>query len=49
MKNKCLKEPYFQLNIIMKLKNSRQIDFFENHFDKKDYDTMNCREYLKST
>ena len=49
MKNKCLKEPYFQLNIIMKLKNSRQIDFFENHFDKKDYDTMNCREYLKNT
>ena len=27
MKNKCLKEPYFQLNIIMKLKGSRRLEF----------------------
>ena len=25
MINKCLKEPYFQLNIMMKLKDSRQL------------------------
>ena len=27
MKSKCLKEPYFQLNIIMKLKGSRRLEF----------------------
>ena len=47
MKSKCLKEPYFQLNIMMKLKNSRQLEFYENHFHKKGYDTINCPEYLK--
>ena len=47
MKNKCLKEPYFQLNIMMKLKDSRQLEFCENHFHKKDYDTINCPEYLE--
>ena len=47
MKNKCLKEPYFQLNIMMKLKDSRQLEFYENHFHKKGYDTINCPEYLK--
>ena len=47
MKNKCLKEPYFQLNIIMKLKDSRQLEFYENYFHKKGYDTINCPEYLK--
>ena len=49
MKNKCLKEPYFQLNIIMKLQDSRQLEFYENHFYKKDYNTMNCPDYLKNT
>ena len=49
MKNKCLKEQYFQLNIMMKLKDSRQLEFYENHFHKKDYDTINCPEYLKNT
>ena len=49
MKNKCLKEPYFQLNIMMKLKDSRQLEFYENHFHKKGYDTINCSEYLKNT
>ena len=47
MKNKCLKEPYFQLNIMMKLKDSRQLEFYENHFHKKGFDTINCPEYLK--
>ena len=31
MKYKCLKEPYFQLNIMMKLKDSQQLEFYENH------------------
>ena len=35
MKNKCLKQPYFQLNIIMKLKDSRQLEFYESPFHKK--------------
>ena len=49
MKNKCLKEPYFQLNIMMKLKDSWQLEFYENHFHKKSYDTINFPEYLKKT
>ena len=47
MTNKCLKEPYFQLYIMMKLKDSQQLEFYENHFHKKGYDTINCPEYLK--
>ena len=49
MKNKCLKDSYFQLNIMMKLKDSWKIEFYENHFHKKGYDTINCPEYLKNT
>ena len=45
MKNKCLKEPYIQLNIMVKLK--EKLEFYENHFHKKGYDTINCPEYLK--
>ena len=47
MTNKCLKEPYFQLYIMMKLKDSQQLEFYENHFHKKGYDTINCPGYLK--
>ena len=47
MKNKFLKEPYFQLSVMMKLKDSRQSEVYENHFHKKGYDTINCPEYLK--
>ena len=47
MKNKCLKEQYFQLNVMMTLKDSRQFEFYENHFHKKGYDAINCPEYLK--
>ena len=49
MKNKCLKGPYFQLSVTMKLKDSRQLEFYENYFHKRDYDTINCLEYLEST
>ena len=48
MINKCLKEPYIQLNILIKLKDSQQLKFYENHFHKKNYDTINCPEYLKN-
>ena len=37
----------FQLNIMMKLKDSQQLEFYENHFHKKGYDNINCPEYLK--
>ena len=48
MENKCLKEPYFQLNMMIKLKSSWQLEFYENHFPKKSNNTINnCPEYLK--
>ena len=47
MKHKSLKEPYFQLNIMKKLKDSRQLVFYKNHFHKKGYDIINCPEYYK--
>ena len=31
----------------MKLKDSRQVEFYENHFHKKGYYTINCPDYLK--
>ena len=34
---------------MMKVKSSRQLKFYENHFHKKGYDTIKCSEYLKST
>ena len=33
----------------MKLKDSRQLEFYENHFHEKGYDAVNCPEYLKNT
>ena len=33
----------------MKLKDSRQLEFYENHFHKKGYDTITCPEYFKNT
>ena len=49
MTNKCLKEPFFQLFTMMKLKDSRQLEFYKNYFHKKGYDTLNCPEYVKNT
>ena len=48
MINKCFKKTYFQLGIIMTVKESRQLEFYENHYYKNDYDTFNSPEYLKS-
>ena len=33
----------------MKLKDSRQLEFYENHFHKKGCDTITCPEYFKNT
>ena len=33
----------------MKLKHSRQLEFYEKHSHKKGYETINCPEYLKNT
>ena len=49
IKNKGLKEPYFKLNIMMKLKYSRQLEFYQNHFHKNGYDTIDYLDYLKKT
>ena len=49
MKNKCLKESYFQINIMMNLKDSGQLEFYEYYFHKRCYDTINCPESLKNT
>ena len=43
-----LRKPYLQLGIIMTVKESRQLEFYENHYYKNDYDTFNSPEYLKS-
>ena len=39
--NNCLKEPFFTLNIILRLNNSGKLEFMEKHFHLKGYDTMN--------
>ena len=30
---------------MMKLKDNRQLEFYENHFREKGYDTINCYEH----
>ena len=32
---------------MMKLKHSRQLEFYENHFHKRGYNTIKCPDYLK--
>ena len=31
----------------MKLKDSQQLQFYENHFHRTGFDTINCPEYLR--
>ena len=47
LKNKCLNEPFFVINVMMKMKRSNQLENYENYFHKKGYDTLNCPEHLK--
>ena len=34
---------------MVKLEDSQQLEFYENYFHKKSYDTINSPEYLKNT
>ena len=47
LKNKCLNEPFFETNLMMKLKSSHQLEIYENYFHKKGNDTLNCPDHLK--
>ena len=42
LKKKCLSEPCFEINVIMKLNNSNHLETYENYFHKNGYDTLNC-------
>ena len=47
LKNKCLNEPFFEINVMMKLKNNNQLETYENYIHKKGYDVLNRPEHLK--
>ena len=47
LKNKCLNELFFEINVMMTMKSSNQLETYENCFHKKRYDTLNCPEDLK--
>ena len=35
LKKKCLNKPLFEINVIMKLKSSNQLESYKNYFHKK--------------
>ena len=37
----------FEINVMMKLKSSNQLETYENFFHKKGYDTPKCPAHLK--
>ena len=41
LKNNCLKEPFFQINIMFKLNNKNRLESLEQLFQSKGYDTLN--------
>ena len=41
IKNNCLKEPFFSLNIMLRLNKSDRFETIEKYFHLKGYDTMN--------
>ena len=41
IKNNCLQEPFFSLNIMLQLNKSDKLETIEEHFHLKGYDTMN--------
>ena len=41
IKNNCLEEPFFSLNIMLRLNKSERLETIEKHFHLKCYDTMN--------
>ena len=46
LKSKCLSKPFFEINVMMKLKSSNQLETNKNYFHKKGYDDLNCPEHL---
>ena len=47
LQNKCLNKPFFEINVMMKLRSDNQLESYENYLHKKDYDTLKCPEHLK--
>ena len=47
LKNKCLNETFFKINVMMKLKSGNQLETYENYFHKKGYDTVICPEDIQ--
>ena len=47
LKNKCLYKPFFEINVMMTLKSSNQLEIYQNYFHKKGYDTLKCPENLQ--
>ena len=41
IKNNCLEEPFFSLNIMLRLNKSNRLETIKNHVHLKGYDTMN--------
>ena len=41
IKNNCLEEPFFSLNIMLQLNKSDRLETSEKHFHLKGHDTMN--------
>ena len=46
LKNKYLNELFLEINVMMKLKSSNQLETYENYFPKKGYDILNCPGHL---
>ena len=43
VKNNCLEEPFFSINILLLLNKSDKLETIEKHFHLKGYDTINNR------
>ena len=41
IENNCLEEPFFSLNIMLRLTKGDRFETIKKHFDLKGYDTMN--------
>ena len=46
LKNKCVNKPFYEINIMMKLKSSNQSETYENYCHKKVYDILNWPAHL---
>ena len=41
VKNGNLKEPFFEINIMMSLKDPQKLEYYERYFQNKGFDTLN--------